>query len=395
MSANAGSVTLGAYNIFDLREQARRFLPRGVFEYVERGTEDELGLQSNLAAFERVKLVPRVLRDVSSIDQTVDLFGKPMSMPVAIGATGAAGFVWLEGDLALATAAAACDVPFTISSASTLPIEKIVTAGGRLWFQLYRWEDRAMTDDLVKRANNLGCEALVVTVDTAVPPNREYNLRNGFGVPLRMNGKNVPDVLAHPRWLFKVLLPQLLRYGIVSQANVPAHLRTSLSKTQPIGTAFRSDDLTWDELKRLRDLWRGQVIVKGVVSPDDAARMAQEGIDAVIVSNHGGRNLDSTVATLDALPAVVKAVAGRIPVLVDSGIRRGSDVVKALALGAKAVLVGRVPLYGLGAAGRVGVERAMQLLREEVHRTMAFCGCRSVSEIESSLIHRSCIPSQE
>ena len=385
MSTTAPAVA-DVYNIFDLRERARRFLPKGVFEYVERGTENEAGLQDNLAAFDRVKLVPRVLRDVTQIDYSSELFGKPIPMPVVVGPTGAAGFVWFEGDLKLARAAAAAGVPFTISSASTLPMEKIVTAGGRLWFQLYPWEDRELTYGLVKRANELGCEALVITVDTAVAPNREYNSRNGFGVPLRMNRRNVPDVLLHPRWALQVLLPQLVKHGIVAQSNAPKGMRGSLTTMQPVGSAFRNDNLTWDEINKLRDMWRGQVLLKGVVSPQDADLAARAGLDAIIASNHGGRNLDPTVAPLDALPGILNAVGGRMPVLVDSGVRRGSDIVKALALGAKAVLVGRPVLYGLGTAGQAGVECALGMLRDELRRTMALCGCRSIAEIDRELL---------
>jgi (S)-mandelate dehydrogenase len=380
--------TLNAYNVHDLRDRAKRFLPRGVFEYVERGTEDELAMDNNRAAFERVKLIPRVLRDVTRIDQSLELFGRKMSMPVAVGATGAAGFVWFNGDTALARAAKEADIPFTISSASTLSLETIAQVGGRLWFQLYPWENRPLTYELVKRAATVDCEALIVTVDTPVSPNREYNARNGFALPLRPNLHNVIDTLCHPRWAIKMLLRHALVNGFATQPNLPVELRGKLSDMPTVGSRFACDNLTWDEIKHLRDLWRGRMMIKGMVSPIDAALAADAGMDAVIVSNHGGRNLDSVVATMDILPDVLTAVNGRIPVLMDSGIRRGSDVVKALALGAKAVLVGRLPLYGLAAGGQLGVQRALQLLREETARTMALCGCRSIAEINHDLIYR-------
>lgn len=383
---------LDSFNIFDLRERARARLPRGIFEYVDRGTEDELALRNNREAFERVKFVPRVLKNVSVVDQTIELFGRPMSMPLALGATGAAGLIWHDGDLALARAAANVGVPFTISSFSTMPIEQIAAVGGRQWFQLYPWENRQHTYALVRKAHELGCEALVVTVDTATAPNREYNQRNGFGIPLRFNARNVADVLTHPRWLCGVLLKYLFTTGLPRQANLPAELRARVTESPQIGANFRCDTLDWEEVRLLRKMWPGVFILKGIVAPVDATRAIRSGVDAIIVSNHGGRNLDSVVATMAALPQVLDAVEDRIPVLLDSGIRRGSDVVKALALGAKAALVGRAPLYGLAIAGEAGVQRAMELLRLEIGRVMAFCGCRSIAEITRELIHQSLPP---
>lgn len=380
--------TLDAYNIEDLRQLARARLPRGIFEYVDRGTEDELALRNNRDAFERIKLVPRVLNDVSRIDQGTTLFGRPLSMPIAVGATGGAALVWHDGDIALARAAAAANIPFTISSASTIPIEKIAEAGGRQWFQLYPWENRALSYALVQKAYDLGCEALVVTVDTAVAPNREYNSRNGFGIPLRLGRRNTLDVLGHPRWMISVLLRYFFTTGLPRQANLPEEMRAKVTEAPQVGAGFRCETLCWDEIRLLRRQWRGKLIIKGIASPLDAAQAVEEGVDALIVSNHGGRNLDSVVATLDILPEVLEAVRDRVPVMLDSGVRRGSDVVKALALGAKAVLVGRAPLYGLAAAGQVGVQRALELLRQETARVMAFCGCRSVAEISAELIHR-------
>jgi isopentenyl diphosphate isomerase/L-lactate dehydrogenase-like FMN-dependent dehydrogenase len=383
---------LDSFNVFDLREHARARLPRGIFEYMERGTEDEVALSNNREAFERMKFVPRVLRNVSVVDQSTELFGRPMSMPLAIGATGGAALIWHDGDLALARAAAKAGIPFTISSASTLPIETIAAIGGRQWFQLYPWESRVHSYALVRKAHELGCEALVVTVDTAVSPNREYNLRNGFGIPLRFNANNVADVLMHPRWLCGVLLKYFFTTGLPRQANLPEELRARVTESPQIGANFRCDTLDWEEVRLLRKMWRGVFILKGIVSPADATRAIRSGVDAIIVSNHGGRNLDSVVATMDALPHVLNAVEDRIPVLLDSGIRRGSDVVKALALGAKAALVGRAPLYGLAVAGQAGVQRAMELLRSEIGRVMAFCGCRSIAEISRELIYRASPP---
>jgi isopentenyl diphosphate isomerase/L-lactate dehydrogenase-like FMN-dependent dehydrogenase len=377
---------LGCYNIADLRERARRRLPRGIWEYAERGTEDECGMARNRAAFDRVTFRPRVLRGVHAVDAAVELFGKPSSLPLALAPTGAAGLLWHNGDLALARAAAAAGVPFTISSASTMDLEQIAVAGGRLWFQLYYWEDRSLSHAVIDKAHDLGCEALFVTLDMPVPPNREYIHRNGFGTPFRLNARNALDVLSHPRWLVGVMGRYALEGGVPSQANLPDRLRAKVTKGAPPGALFKQDDLDWDAVKILRDRWPGKLLLKGVLHPEDAEHALALGADGVVVSNHGGRALDSSMATLDALPAVAAAVGGRMSILLDSGVRRGSDVIKALAMGADAVLTGRAPLYGLATAGEEGVTRALDLLRSETVRTMAMLGVRRVAEIDSRLL---------
>ena len=377
---------LACYNIADLRERARRRLPRGIWEYAERGTEDETGMARNRAAFERVTFRPRVLRGVQSVDTSTTIFGKPAAFPLALAPTGAAGLLWYQGDLALARAAAAADVPFTVSSASTMDLEQIALAGGRLWFQLYYWEDRELSHAVVDKARDLGCEALFITLDMPVPPNREYIHRSGFGTPFRLNARNTLDVLRHPRWLAGVMGRYMLRGGIPTQANLPDRMRAKVTKGAPPGALFKQDDLDWDAVKVLRDRWPGKLVLKGVLHPQDAERALALGADGVVVSNHGGRALDSSMATIDALPDVVAAVGGRITVLLDSGVRRGSDVVKAVALGADAVLAGRAPLYGLAAAGEAGVARALELLKAETARTMAMLGARNVAEIDSALL---------
>lgn len=377
---------LACYNIADLRDQARRRLPRGIWEYAERGVEDETGMARNRAAFESVTFRPRVLRGVHAVDPSATIFGRPSALPLAVAPTGAAGLLWYRGDLALARAAAAAGVPFTISSASTMDLDQIAVAGGRQWFQLYLWEDRSLSFAVVDKARELGCEALFVTLDLPVPPNREYIQRNGFGTPFKLNARNTLDVLRHPRWLAGVMGRYALDGGIPSQANLPDRLRAKVTKGAPPGALFKQDNLDWDGAKELRDRWPGKFVLKGILHPEDAERALALGADGIVVSNHGGRALDSSVASIAALPSIVEAVGGRMTVFLDSGVRRGSDVVKAVALGADAVLVGRAPLYGLAAAGEAGVVRALELLRAETIRTMAMLGARSVSEIDSSLL---------
>lgn len=377
------SADLRCYNIADLRERARRRLPRGIWEYAERGVEDETGMARNRAAFERVTFRPRVLRGVHAVDTRSAIFGSEVPLPLALAPTGAAGLLWYQGDLALARAAAKAGLPFTISSASTMDLEEIAVAGGRLWFQLYYWEDRSLSHAVVDKAHHLGCEALFVTLDMPVPPNREYIQRNGFGTPFKLNARNIREVLLHPRWLAGVMGRYALSGGIPSQANLPDRLRAKVTKGAPPGALFKQDDLDWDGIKALRDRWPGRLVLKGILHPEDAEHALALGADGVVVSNHGGRALDSSIATIDALPGIVAAAGGRMTVFLDSGIRRGSDVVKALALGADAVLVGRAPLYGLAAAGEAGVSRALALLQAETSRTMAMLGARNIAELES------------
>ena len=380
------SSDLSCYNIADLRERARKRLPHGVWEYAERGTEDEIGMARNRAAFERVTFRPRVLRGVQAVDTQTEVWGKPIPFPLAFAPTGAAGMIWYQGDLALARAAAKAGLPFTISSASTMNLEEIAIAGGRLWFQLYLWEDRSLSYAVVQRAHEHGCEALFVTLDMPVPPNREYIHHNGFGMPFKMNPRNTLDCLRHPRWLLGVMGRYSLNGGVPSLANLPPHLRTKVTRGAPPGAQFKQDDLDWDGLKGLRDRWPGKFVLKGLLHPEDAEQALAMGADGVVVSNHGGRALDSSMATIDALPAIVSAVGGKMTVFLDSGVRRGSDVVKAVALGADCVLAGRAPLYGLAAAGEAGVTRAIELLRSETARTMAMLGARSIAEVDKALL---------
>lgn len=373
------------HNVADLRERARRRLPLGVWEYLERGVEDEAGMARNRAAFERVTFRPKVLRDVSSVDPSTAILGGKAPFPLAVAPTGAAGIMAYQGDLALAKAAARAGVPFTISSASTMDLEQIAEGGGRLWFQLYWWQDRSLTQAVVGRAAEL-CEALLVTLDLPVAPNREYISRNGFGTPFRLNATNTLDVLTHPRWLLSVMGRYALTGGVPSQANLPDRLRNKVTQSARPGTHFKQDDVVWDDIARLRETWPGKLVLKGVLRPEDAEQAAKIGCDGVVVSNHGGRSLDSSCATIDALPDVVSAAGGKLAVLLDSGVRRGSDIVKAVALGAQGVLAGRAMLYGLAAGGEDGVVRALDLLKEETVRTMAMLGARNVGEVDGSLL---------
>jgi isopentenyl diphosphate isomerase/L-lactate dehydrogenase-like FMN-dependent dehydrogenase len=296
--------------------------------------------------------------------------------------------MWYEGEIALARAAKEAGIPFTLATGSMTAMEKVADeAGGRLWFQLYMWPDKSMSHKLVERARAAGYEALVVTVDGAASPNREYNLRNGFTIPFTFTRKNIADVLTHPRWLLGVLARYMVTTGMPRYENYPSEIKYKVTAAPMGRSQMKNDSLNWEDLKVLRRMWPGTLMVKGLAHPQDAVTAADCGADGVIVSNHGGRNLDGSMAPLEALPDVVDAVGHRIEVIVDSGFRRGSDVVKALALGADAVLIGRATLYGVAAHGYPGAVRAIEIFREEIHRVMALLGVRTLDELGPEYLH--------
>jgi isopentenyl diphosphate isomerase/L-lactate dehydrogenase-like FMN-dependent dehydrogenase len=380
--------TLGYFNTADLREAARRRLPRGLFEFMDRGNDDEVAMRENRAALERIKLKPRVLVDVSQRSQEITLFGRKQKMPVIVAPTGSTGLAWYEGEIALARAAAAHGIPFTLAAGSMTALERLpAEAGGTLWFQFYMWPDRSLSYQLVARARDAGYEALVFTVDTPVAPGREYNLRNGFTIPFRFTRRNVADVLAHPRWLFGVLARYLVTSGMPRYRNFPAHTQTRITALPMGRSTALNDALTWDDVRELRKIWPRTLIVKGIQQPRDAVLAADCGADAVVLSNHGGRVLDGSPAPITVLPQVVEAVKGRITIIVDSGFRRGSDVVKALALGADAVMLGRAPLHGTASAGEAGALRALQIYRDEIDRVLALVGCTNIAELGPDHVH--------
>jgi isopentenyl diphosphate isomerase/L-lactate dehydrogenase-like FMN-dependent dehydrogenase len=303
-------------------------------------------------------------------------------MPIGIAPTGAAGMMWFKGELELARAAKEAGIPFSLATGSITSMEEIAgEVGGTLWMQLYMWAERRLSHQLVKRASAAGFEALLVTVDGAVAGNREYNRRNGFSIPFSYNSRNTTDVLMHPRWMLGVLGRYIANGGMPQRVNFPDELKGSITTAYGGNKATRSDSLNWDDLKALRDIWPAKLLVKGLLHPDDAAKSLEYGADGVIVSNHGGRNCDAAPAPIEVLPEIVKAVGDRTTVLFDSGVRRGSDVVKALALGAKMVLIGRSTLYGTAAAGYEGAKRALDLYRGEISRGMANISCNRIAEI--------------
>ena len=377
---------MDACNIADLRAAARRRLPKMLFDCVDRGAEDEVSLRANRAAFEQVKLRPRALRDVSQRSQETTLFGRRYRSPMAAAPTGFAGLLWRDGEVALARAAAAAGIPYTLSHGSIISVEELADkAGGELWFQLFIQPDRAQSERMVARAHAAGCTVLMATVDTPAPPNREYNQRNHFSYPFRYTPRNVADVMSRPGWAINVLARLLLAHG-----GLPRPQNTPDGKSRPEDQARLrpAGSVDWDDIRALRRQWTGPLLIKGLLNPIDAVTAVECGVDGIVVSNHGDRVLDGGLAPLEALPAIVDAVGERLTILMDGGVRRGVDIAKALTLGARAVLVGRGPLYGLAADGQAGATRALAILREEFDRVMAQLGCRSVDEIDRALLFR-------
>ncbi len=374
------------YNVFDLRDAAKRRLPKAIFEFVDRSTEDEVALRNNRAAFERIKLRHRSLVDVSNRSTKTTLFGKEIALPMAIAPTGAAGLCWHEGELELAKAAAKAKIPFTLATGAMTNMEKIAReANFRLWFQLYVWKQRDLSYGLIERAKNAGFEALIVTTDTIVPPNREYNARNGFNIPFQPNMRFTFDIMRKPEWFINVLVKYLTTIGMPRNENYPPQYQRALRADPKMFDVMRQDNLNWEDVKIFRDKWPGILMLKGINRVDDALKAISYGVDGIVVSNHGGRNMDSAAATIDMLPEIAQAVGDKITVLLDSGVRRGSDIAKAVALGAKCVLTGRATLYGTAVGGEAGASKAVGIIKTELDKTMAYTGCNGIDEISTDI----------
>jgi (S)-mandelate dehydrogenase len=369
-------------NVEDYRRRARSALPRLVFDYIDGGAEDERCMQRNRDALEALPLIPECLRDTSKVDIGIELFGRRWRAPFAIAPIGLAGLVRPRADALLAAAAQAAGVPFILSTASNTRIEDVRNAApdAALWMQLYVMGERAIAERIVRRARNAGFEALVLTADVPVSGLRERDLRHGFRVPMRLTPGTVLDMARHPAWLLRLAgsgMPQFANLLPDEDDGAPVSAQTQAA----LLSRAMDRTLTWDSLGWLRKLWNGPLLVKGLLGAEDARRALRHGADGIVVSNHGGRQLDAAPATIAALPAMLDAVGGRIQVLVDSGMRRGSDIVKALALGASAALVGRAPVYGLACGGEQGALSVLQLLAQETERTMTLLGASRVDEL--------------
>jgi (S)-mandelate dehydrogenase len=372
-----------AVNIADLRLMAKRRLPRAVFDFFDGGAEDETTLAGNREAFERRRLLPKVLVDVHAVDTGVELFGIRANLPMAIAPTGAVGAGRNGADVMLARAARAAGIPYTLATPATATIEEIADkAGGRLWFQLYLLKNREFRSRLVRRAKAAGYEALLVTVDLTTGGKRERDLRNDFTAPFKPNWRNSRDMVFKPAWLLDIA-----RHGVPQMKNLEGMVQGSPRLADVAASVGRELDASfdWDDLKALRDAWPRKLLLKGIVRPDDALRAAAAGCDGIVVSNHGGRQLDGAIATLDALPAVARAAGKKLTILLDGGVRRGVDLLKARALGAQGVLTGRATLFGVMAGGEAGAARAIEILAGEYERAMMLCGVARTADIGADL----------
>lgn len=381
-----------ALSVADLEQLAKRRLPRLLFDLIESGVEDEHGVARNRDAFAVHQLWPRYLIDVSCRDQRTTLFGRTWASPFGISPTGIAGIFRRDAELMLAEAAREEGVPFILAGASMVSIERIAAAAAATsWYQLYAARDPAISTDLIRRAREAGFQALVVTVDNPVYPKRERDLRGGFHLPIRVRPATALDALLHPGWLVEWLrrggVPFMESWVPYAPAGASAAEVAAFVRAQS-----NNADHTWRQIEMFRALWPRTLIVKGIMHPADAMRAAECGADGVILSNHGGKTLDRAPATLSVLPLVKAAVGDRLTVMLDSGVRRGSDVVVARALGADFVFVGRATLYGVAAGGMAGARRALAILREEVDSTLALIGCPQFADLSAEFLFREAAP---
>lgn len=375
-------------NVADLRAIAQRRLPGGVFDYIDGGAEDEVSLDRNSSAFREIVLHPNVLCDVSDIDISTSLFGARRSTPLLLAPTGFTRIAHPQGELAVARAAAQHDIPYTLSTLGTRGIEELAeVASAPLWFQVYVWKDRGLVREMIERSAAAGYEAIVVTVDTAVLGRRERDVRRGFTLPPKIGLDTIVDGARHPRWSI-----DLMRNEPITFANVAGMQgidgTTAITLSDYVNAQF-DQALSWESLGWIREAAeeRGlKVVLKGIQTVADARRAADEGLDAIAISNHGGRQIDGTLAPVEVVSSVRDIVGDDIAVICDGGVRRGSDVVKAIACGADAVMFGRPYLYGLGAGGQRGVEWVLDHIVSGMRQTMALCGRRSLAELDRDLV---------
>jgi (S)-mandelate dehydrogenase len=375
-----------ALNLDDIRDLARRKLPRIAFDFIDGGVDDEHCLRRNREAFQQYRLLPRYLVDVSRRDQSTVLLGRRYASPFGISPTGLAGLFRPDADFLLARAAAKANVPFLLSSAANGALEDVVKAAPEhVWFQMYCTSDETINADLVRRAKAAGVRVLVVSVDVPVNSNRERNRRNGFSRPFRMTPGVVLEALAHPAWVLRYLRSG----GIPMMSNWKPYAPAGASASEVadmFGTLTPAPMVQWSHLQRIREAWSGPLVVKGLLHPDDARQAARMGVDALVVSNHGGRQLDAAPSPLEMLPAIRAAVGDDVELILDSGVRRGSDVVIARCLGAKFSIFGRPTLFGAAAGGEAGIARTLQIVRNEVDMVMAQIGCRAFDELNEGYL---------
>jgi L-lactate dehydrogenase (cytochrome) len=374
-----------AASVEDLRRIARRRLPRGVFDYIDGAAEDELALANNSAAYRRISFRPRVLRDVSSVDPSTMLFGKPIPYPLVLAPTGFGRIADPEGELAVARAAGRAGLPYTLSTLGTRSIEEIGRIDvERKFFQVYVWRDRGMVKDMLDRAKTAGFEAIMVTVDTAVLGKRDRDVRRGFSLPPKIGIDTLIDGAIHTKWTWDFVRSDPIMFANMVGSNA-GDGSDAVSLSEYINSQF-DPALSWTDIDWLRTVWDGPIVIKGIQTVEDAVLAAEAGVEGIALSNHGGRQLDSAPATVDLVAPVAQAVGGRLEIICDGGVRRGGDIVKAVALGATCCMAGRAYLYGLGAGGERGVDHVLRLFEADVRRTMALLGATTIAEVTGELV---------
>ncbi len=370
----------------DYERAAKRRLPKAVFEYVRGGTEDEQALSQNRLIFNQLVFKARGLREVSSRSQRTQVLGTNYASPLGFSPTGVNAIICHDCDAILAAASAKANIPYIISGASNVPLERLAQINPNAWYQGYFPGDIGRIQKIADRLHAAQIETIVVTIDTCVGANRENNQRNDFTIPFQLTPKLMLSGLLHPKWLIQVFARTLYRDGVPRFVNMYDTMGPSITENTTDGFRAGRDKLSWEHIRWLRDYWQGKLILKGVMHPEDAHAAKKMGTDALIISNHGGRQLDGAIAPLQALPEIVRTVGRQYPVFIDGGFRRGTDVLKAIALGASLVFMGRPQLYGAAVAQAQGVEHVLEMMRTEIDRDMALLGCANLSELNPDLL---------
>ena len=376
------------HNVEDYRGLAHKRLPRAVMDFIEGGAEDEITISRNKKGFENIHIIPRILTDVSVRDISTTILGTPVSSPIVLCPVGLATLAHPLGEVAAGIAAANKGIISTYSSSSSWNLEDIAAASsGVKWFQLYIWKDRKLTAEIIERARKSGYQALVLTVDVPISARRERDLRNGFTIPPRPRVNQIGDLLQHFGWFYAQLKSEITGHKMSMGNFTPENvgMRTRLKMLEVVNELF-DPSITWSDVAWLKSIWDGPIVIKGVMTPEDAKLAVKAGADAIWISNHGGRQLDGVSGTIEVLPEIANAVKGKAEIYLDGGVRRGSDIVKAIALGANACMIGRPYMYGLAANGAAGVESIISILEIEMDATMALMGKPTIASLDSSSV---------